>query len=252
MERSFHDSIQIDDRHENVKNKGFRRVFSGFLKAMAMCGRMIMDDDWSELKISCPWVEIESLLGRQALYNIAPTDTLVTVNADPAPKTRRWGLVPHWSKQLKGRPLINARVETVDKKPTFRSAFAKHRCLVPVSGFYEWQSENGKKQPYLFRGESKLLFMAGITASWTSPEGEKISSFAVITGPAKGEISEYHDRMPKILAPTAFQAWLSSESSVGDLYEILQEESLTELFPTKVSTRVNNVRHKDAACAEAI
>lgn len=217
-----------------------------------MCGRMILDDDWSELKIACPWVEIEGLLQQQPLYNIAPTDSLLTVSARPELKSRRWGLVPHWSKELRGRPLINARVETVDSKPAFRRSFAKHRCLVPVSGFYEWKTEDGKKQPYLFRGSNSLLFMAGITANWTSPEGESLSSFAVITGPARGEIADYHDRMPKILSSTVFETWLNEESTISDLHEVLQEHAITELVASRVSTHVNNPRNKDASCATPI
>lgn len=211
-----------------------------------------MAEDWSELRIPCPWLELESFAELVPRYNIAPTDMVWTITDRSEPLQRRWGLVPHWAKDTKGRPLINARVETIDKKPAFRSSFAKKRCLVPISGFYEWQTEDGKKQPYLFQGQDRLLFLAGIRTGWKSPDGEVIRSFSVITGPARGEIAQFHNRMPKILPPSVFGAWLSEEATVGELHEILQDTAITDLQATKVSTRVNSVKNDDPQCAEPL
>ena len=132
----------------------------------------------------------------------------------------RWGLVPAWAKDPSiGAKLINARAETVESKPSFRSSFARHRCLIPASGFYEWKvvSENGKvrRQPYYVRpAEGDGLFaFAGLLVRWRSGIGEDLVTACIITTEANALMAPIHDRMPAILAPGAWDAWLGAENA---------------------------------------
>lgn len=215
-----------------------------------MCGRMKLAEDWSELKIPCPWLEVENLTPLIPRYNIAPTDPVVTITESSEPQMKRWGLLPHWAKNTKGKPYINARAESVATTGLFKTSFAARRCLIPASGFYEWTEGQGeiKKQPYLFHGAEPVLMMAGIHRTWRQGE-EEVPSCAVITGPALGPISDYHDRMPIIIRTEFLQEWLSQETSPERL-EQLMKDGLYELEPVKVSTYVNSVKHQGPECSQ--
>jgi putative SOS response-associated peptidase YedK len=125
-------------------------------------------------------------------YNIAPTQPVAVVRvirAAPGGQREmtvmRWGLIPSWADDPSiGNRLINARSETAAEKPSFRAALKQRRCLVPVDGFYEWQAAaKGKtKQPFLIRLKSGQPFaLAGLWERWTSPDGELVESFTVLT-----------------------------------------------------------------------
>jgi putative SOS response-associated peptidase YedK len=147
-------------------------------------------------------------------YNIAPTSDVLVIRHKPETgrvgQMVRWGLVPSWAKDISiGARLNNARGETVDTKPSFRTSFAKHRCLIPASGFYEWKpvSEGGKvrRQPFYVRptDENGLFAFAGLLARWRSDKGDDLITFCVITtGPNA-----------VILPPEAWQAWLGAENA---------------------------------------
>jgi len=118
-----------------------------------------------------------------------------------------WGLIPHWAKDSKFKP-INAKAETVAEKPYFRSAYKHRRCLIPASGFYEWQGQRGHKQPYYFKLKNTDLFaFAGLWEYWEGPEGT-IDSCTIITTDANSVMKPVHDRMPVILDPDAYDEWL--------------------------------------------
>jgi putative SOS response-associated peptidase YedK len=130
--------------------------------------------------------EIPDLLGER--YNIAPSQTVAVVRLDDAGKRSlrmdRWGLIPSWAKDAKiSFSLTNARAETVDEKPAFRSAFKARRCLIPTDGFFEWQATGGKhKQPFYFRRlDGALLKFAGLLERWKNPESQVIETCTIIT-----------------------------------------------------------------------
>lgn len=132
----------------------------------------------------------------------------------------RFGLVPYWAKELAiGNKLFNARAETLRDKPAFRESFERRRCLVPVSGFYEWQKDAaGKSHRYRFAPAGGGLWaLAGLWSSWRSPEGEKVGSFTIITTRPNGVVAPIHDRMPVVLPEAGHAAWLSPASDPATL-----------------------------------
>jgi putative SOS response-associated peptidase YedK len=127
-----------------------------------------------------------------------------------------WGLIPSTAKDPSiGRKLINARAETIDVKPSFRSAFSKRRCLIVADGFYEWKKVGAKKTPIYFHLKSKEPFgLAGLYETWTSPDKKEIRSCAIITTEANELIAPFHDRMPVIVPRKEENIWISD--SMGD------------------------------------
>ena len=154
----------------------------------------------------------------------------------------RWGLVPMWwKKPLKELPsTFSARSETAHEKPMFRSAFKRNRCLVPASGFYEWKRSGKEKQPYHISTAHGLpMTFAGLWEKWTDPEsGDEVRSCTILTTEANAFMAEIHNRMPVILEPRQFAAWL--EGADRDPLEACAEE-LLEAHP--VDKAVGNVRN---------
>jgi putative SOS response-associated peptidase YedK len=176
-----------------------------------MCSRYFLDADGNIIAYTFSVPVHERLKKR---YNIAPTQVspVVRIAADGRREMAelRWGLVPFWAKDLAfGTKAINARSETAEEKPSFRNAFRKRRCVVPASGFFEWQGEPGKKQAYAITAEDQPLFgMAGLWESWNSPFGETIETYTILTTEANAQMAAIHDRMPVILPAAGVQSWL--------------------------------------------
>jgi putative SOS response-associated peptidase YedK len=153
-------------------------------------------------------------------YNIAPTDQIPIVRVDPRDGKRevvmaRWGLIPFWMKEKPKVPHINARAETVDKLPMFREAFSKRRCLIPATGFYEWEKREDGKQPYRFtRKDLEPFAFAGIW-EFARIEGEEILSAAIIVGEANSLVSSIHNRMPVMLMAEDYDRWLGPATDSG-------------------------------------
>lgn len=150
----------------------------------------------------------------------------------------RWGFIPGFVKDEKEFPLlINARSETVFEKASFRNAIKRRRCLFLADAFYEWQKldEKGKrKQPFLIRRPMQgPLALGGIWESWQSPNGSEMETAAILTLSANATISAIHDRMPVILDPAAFDAWLSPETSRQDIERLMRplDDDALELVP---------------------
>jgi len=182
-------------------------------------------------------------------YNISPgNDIAIIVSEDGENRLTvcRWGFVPSWGKDLKdGYKMINARAETVAEKPSFRQAFSRHRCLVVADGFYEWKNEDGKKRPYyIHRRDGKPFGMAGLFNRWTSPEGEKVCTSAIITTAANGIVSPIHERMP-VIAPLEKAAfWLDpSVHEKERLLPLLEPCPDDAIEAYEVSTRVNSPKN---------
>jgi putative SOS response-associated peptidase YedK len=166
--------------------------------------------------------ELQARLGVQRIlitdwrprYNIAPGQ-LAPVVRGFEPRTLgalHWGLIPHWAKsQRDGTRPINARVESIASRPSFREAFGQRRCIVPATGYFEWRVVPGQKakQPVWIRPrDAGILALAGLWESWVSPAGEVIESFAIVTTDAQGALREIHARMPLELRGHAVDRWL--------------------------------------------
>jgi len=175
-------------------------------------------------------------------YNVAPTETVdAVVQQDGAHALvpMRWGLVPWWwKKTLKELPAsFNARAEAVTEKPMFRDAFRRHRCIVPASGYYEWRTERGGKQPYyISAADGGVLSIAGLWDEWRDPGSkEKLRSCTLVITEANAVTRPIHDRMPVLLDPDQIDAWLSSSAGT----EVLRPAADDRLQVWPVSRRVN-------------
>lgn len=184
----------------------------------------------------------------QPTWNMAPTQLGPVVRRHPTTGERnldllRWGLLPHWVRgdPKKVRQPINARAETVATAPMFRDAFRARRCIVPIDGFYEWQMLPGAKQPHaVARADGGIMALAGIWEGWRGEGDEVVRSYAVITTTAIDALGHLHERMPVVLEPADWAAWLGEEDS--DPATLLRPSSAAfRVWP--VSTRVNNVRN---------
>jgi len=186
-----------------------------------------------------------------ARYNVAPTQEIPVIryiSGTPEFAQMRWGLVPSWSKQgSASKPLINARCESVDEKPSFRTAFKRRRCLMPADGFYEWhRPEDAPKTPYnICRTDGGVFAMAGIWDVWTAPDGSELESCALITTHANDLMEPIHHRMPVILEPGDWEAWLSTDEADAASLKPLLVPAQSELFKAySVSTKVNRVANQ--------
>lgn len=193
-------------------------------------------------------------------YNIAPSQPVAAIRVDPDTATRklvllRWGLIPSWAKDPKmGYQCINAKAETVMEKPSFRSAFRTRRCLVIADGFYEWQPQGKWKQPMWigFRDKRPFAF-AGLWEHWAPPQGELLETCTIITTEPNDLMAPIHNRMPVILAPTAYDQWLDPTfQQVEPLRALLRPYPSEDLTAYPVSTLVNNPRHDVPQCLEPV
>ena len=177
-----------------------------------MCGRFALARCPDEVTRLFDLAECADFAPR---YNIAPTTDIPVIRRSPNQQNvlhlLRWGLIPHWSKDpTSGSRLINARSESLTEKPSFRSAFARRRCLIPADGFYEWDLQGTTKQPYYFtESNGELLSFGGLWESWTAPDGSLLRTTCIITTQATGEVALIHDRMPLIIQLQDVVAWLT-------------------------------------------
>ncbi len=189
-------------------------------------------------------------------YNIAPSQDLVAVTAGAEGREwaqLRWGLVPSWAKDPRiGQRMINAKAETVAVKPAFRAAFARRRCLIPATGFYEWRPGAGGKQPFNIQSTAgELLTFAGIWEHWVGA-GAQRRSCAILTTAANEDVREVHARMPVLLPRAAHAAWLDAESERPALEALLQPAPAGSLHVYPVSRHVNRPANDDARCVEPL
>ena len=216
-----------------------------------MCGRYNIITD-AEALVEFFEVAIFDLEDFQNNYNAAPTQLLPVVRQTDAGRelcALRWGLVPFWAKDTKiGYKTINARSETLASKPAFRAAFKKRRCLVPASGYFEWQQANGK-QPYNICLEDRGLFaFAGLWEQWER-EKETLETFTIATTDASEQVRQIHDRMPVIIPKTDYSTWLESDDPDA-LQALLKPHEIAGLMSYPVSKRVSNARNNDASVVD--
>jgi len=230
-----------------------------------MCGRFVSShsaDKISEFFGAAFQTEGTDL---PANYNVAPTHDVLAVVAGPdgtrEVQAFHWGLVPSWAKDIKiGSKMINARSETLAEKPAFKSLFVKHRLIIPMDGFYEWQqgaadaplTKAGKpaKTPmYIHRVDDQPLAVAGLWARWrdrdAGPDAPWLHSCTVITTAANATMAPMHDRMPVLLPASAWAEWLDPTNHDLDALQSLLVPAPDDLLTMHaVGTEVNNVRNK--------
>lgn len=185
-------------------------------------------------------------------YNIAPSQPILALRYNRDAKTREWthflwGLVPSWAQDVSiGNRMINARAETLREKPAFRNAYRYRRCIVPVSGFYEWKKVGRTKQPYFVRPTDDLpIGLAGLWETWRSPDGSELETCTIITTDANAVIQPLHPRMAVVLLPDAYEAWLSPDTPLDALDRLLLPAPDDTLIAYPVSSRVNSPAHDD-------
>ncbi len=220
-----------------------------------MCGRFALAYPRSSL---IDWYHAVSMPQIEPRYNIAPTtDILVIRDSDKGRQgsMMRWGLIPHWAKDSKRLPLLfNARAESLATKPMFKQAFRRQRCLVPASGFYEWQqlAEGGRKQPFYISAKDGPLSFAGLWETATI-DGIVIHSCTIITTDSSNLMRSIHDRMPVILPPEVWDTWLTSSQLPDDvLLSLLQPYSSEQMQLWEVSPAVGRASNEGAQLIQPI
>lgn len=220
-----------------------------------MCGRYSLTAPASEI---AEIFEVDVLPEILPRYNIAPSqDVPVVLQSDGIRSAAmfKWGLIPFWAKDRKiAYKTINARGETVEKKPAFRSSFKKKRCLIVADGFYEWKrlSKTDKVPHHMVVDGGKPFAMAGIWARWTDPEtDEDVHSCSIVTTGPNGLMEPIHDRMPVILPAEHWDRWLDPENQdTAALKELLVPFDAERMGARAVSSYVNNARHQGPECQE--
>ena len=227
-----------------------------------MCGRFTQRMSWQELHEQMDLVGTP--LNLRPRYNIAPSQDVAAVRGSDngrALSMLRWGLIPAWTKDPAiGHKLINARSETAAEKPSFRSAYRHRRCLIPADGFYEWRREGKTRRPWLFTLKDGAPFaFAGLWETWTVPEdaaltgslaergpGDAVETCTILTTAANETVAAVHGRMPVILPPDAWDAWLAGEDVP------LAPYPAGDMTAHPVSTHVNRPANDDPRCIEPV
>jgi putative SOS response-associated peptidase YedK len=214
-----------------------------------MCGRYVLKTSALDLERE---LHLEGTPVVEARYNLAPLQAApILLGFGPRQLTQaRWGLLPRWAKdgRLASR-LINARAETLAETNAFRDLLADHRCLVPCDGFYEWTRDGRQRTPhYIHAATPRLLTMAGLWSSWTSPEGLEVVTFTVVTTSANGTVRPLHDRMPVFLEGAGRETWLRGPYQAAA--PLLVPWAGAPLAEYQVGRAVNSVAVDDPRCLE--
>jgi putative SOS response-associated peptidase YedK len=224
-----------------------------------MCGRFAQATDPSKLAQQFGAQKARDF--RAPGHNVAPAALaaivrIPRVGSGRVLETLKWGLIPSWAKDpVMGVRMANARAETAAEKPFFRSAFRTQRCLIPVDGFYEWKRILKVKQPYYFTMKDKEPFaLAGLWESWRPKEGEEpVLTFTILTTGPNKLMAPVHDRMPVILAPKDYEAWMDpARRESPELQGFLNPYPEEGMEARVVSTYVNSARHQGVQCVEPV
>ncbi len=227
-----------------------------------MCGRFnVTADPLSELLLDLVGVAHPG----PDNFNTAPTETVVVLRAsgggtDLVPM--RWWLTPFWAKEMSSRySMFNAKSESITKSRAYREPFRTRRCVVPISGFYEWArlpasdaTGTGRKQAYYLTSEEHPgLLLAGVWDRWHDADGERtVESFSVLTTAALPSMRFVHSRQPVMLAPADAATWMNDGAEETELLALCAPERMRALIATPVSPHVNNARNKDARCMHPV
>ena len=233
-----------------------------------MCGRFnVTSDPLSQLLMDLVGLTHPG----QDNFNLAPTERVHVVRVDdqgaPEVVAMRWWLTPFWAKELTAKyAMFNAKSETAAKSPAFREAYRRRRCVVPVSGFYEWAKAakaGGPKTPYfILPQQHEGMLLAGLWDSWRVPasesgkaglaEGEELLSFTILTTAANESLKFVHARQPVMLSPDEARQWLEVQTPTAALTHLFESRLPMELTVLPVSSHVNNARNKDERCMQPL
>jgi putative SOS response-associated peptidase YedK len=221
-----------------------------------MCSRYNLTSPPEAVRATFGYRETPNLPAR---YNIAPTQAIGVVCLDAEGRRSfrlmRWGLLPAFVKDPKTfTTLINARAEGIADKPAFRQAYGRRRCLVPADGFYEWTGPKGARRPFLLRPRNGgLIAFAGIWERWRDKEGGELDTVAIITCPANATVTPLHDRMPVVLGPEQFAAWLDCEATKPEAAAQLLRPAPDDLFEaTEMHSKLNDSRRDEPGVQEPL
>lgn len=222
-----------------------------------MCGRFAQPrsaDELARIFHARPAAEVAG-----DRFNVAPTDEVAAVVEHHGERTVdafRWGLVPFFARTAKdGARLINARAETVETSPAFRSAFARHRCIIPADAFYEWRRERDpatgrviRSHPFAVRrADGAPLAFAGLWSIWRHPEtAARLYTCSILTTDPNELVARLHNRMPVVLDEADWDAWLGESTPPAELRSLLHPSPADDLDAYAVSPAVNNVRNEGA------
>lgn len=219
-----------------------------------MCGRFTRTAEIPEIAVQFGVKEVASDLGPS--YNIAPTQDIAVIISEGEKRLVqvRWGLIPAWADDPKiGNRLINARAETLVEKPSFKNAFRKRRCLIVADGFYEWQKSGTAKKPIYIRLKSGRPFgFAGLYETWTSPDGEEVTTCTIITTEPNELMKPIHNRMPVIVPKDKEDIWLHPDSYEEELVELLEPYPADLMEAYEVSRMVNSPGNNSPECIEPV
>lgn len=219
-----------------------------------MCGRYVTPD--ARAMESCFHLGRHNWKGWITRYNVGPTMPVPIVyrpHGEDVGEIARWGLIPSWwKKETPPTMTFNARSEEAAAKPTWRHSLRAARCLMPARGWYEWNehetvltsARRKGHQPYFFQAEDRgVVAIAGLWATWHAPDGSEVLSCALLTREAPGgDIARIHHRMPVVLAPAQFDAWLSGQTPADEVSGLIAH-ARTDFTAHRVSTRVNSTRN---------
>ncbi|MBW4698561.1 MAG: SOS response-associated peptidase [Aphanocapsa lilacina HA4352-LM1] len=221
-----------------------------------MCGRFTLAAAPEAVAAAFELPEAPPLTPR---YNIAPSRPVCAVRTGEGTRREavflRWGLIPSWSNDPAiGNRLINARAETLVEKPSFRAAFKARRCLVVADGFYEWQRQDGTKQPFYLRLQDARPFaFAGLWERWEPGEGPTVETCTIITTAANAVLAPIHERMPVILAPDDYERWLDPSLHQAEaLLPLLRPYPPEAMHSHPVDIRVGNPIYDNPRCVEPV
>jgi putative SOS response-associated peptidase YedK len=221
-----------------------------------MCGRFSQTFSSKDL-----WehFDLGKVFPLEPRYNIAPSQDVAAVRIEEGQRQLvplHWGLIPFWADDPKiGYRTINARSETAHKTPSFRAALRRRRCLIPASGFYEWDKKDGTKQPFFIcRSNHKPMAIAGLWEHWEDKEGKTvIESCTILTTEASGPLAKLHDRMPVILEREDFGVWLDPlEQNIERLRTLMHPAGAGILIMYPVSNYVNKAGNEGEECVKPI
>lgn len=220
-----------------------------------MCGRYVLKRE--DLEALVKQFGVRSLEEWHSRYNIAPTSIvpLIRRTKSSEPKAElagvRWGLIPAWAKPGQPlKPLVNLRAETLTTR--FKSALKTRRCVLPASGFYEWETIDGRKQPWFFQSNQGGPFgLAGIWEMWRGSDGPPLETCAIVTTTPNPMIARIHNRMPVILTPEQCRAWVEA-ADPAEAERLLAPAPAESLTATRVGAQVGNTRNDGPECVAAV
>jgi putative SOS response-associated peptidase YedK len=215
-----------------------------------MCGRYTLRASPRQTALT---FQLDSVHDLRPRYNIAPTQRAPVVRSAADGRRElvelRWGLIPSWASDASiGNRMINARNETAAEKPAFRAAIRQRRCLIPADGFYEWQKHGRHKQPiFIHRSDDAPFAFAGLWERWTDAQ-QALETFTILTTAANEHLRPLHERMPIILRPEKYAAWLDTANTDPPAIDSLLIDPLLDLVLERVGSHVNSVIHDDPSC----